>query len=495
MTMFSFDERFALFDMTPLENQFILNYLPDAPENAVRVYIYGLMACHHPDAQSDLEGVARELHLTQDEVRAAYRYWERKGLVHRVADQPPQYRYVSVSQVCMLGAQTQTDPAYEAFAEALYGVFDNDRRLHGGEISQCYEWVEQMNLPQEVVIELMRYMMKKSGKGFSIRAAEKWAVKLAEEKVQTVEDAQALFARDQTIWRGSRDVLSKLGQRRNPSEPEQALYRKWLTEWHFTPEAILKACDESVRSINPTFVYIDGILKRLHDQENITTAAQVEQDFAENQENAEPLKAVLRVLNQPGLNINDTTLGAYRAFHALYPDAIVMMAAQECAKRGKSSLEAIQQTLMTWKNSGLETVQEVEAFMQEVNRLNEMLITLYQVMGVDETPNAADRRLLSRWLDEWKLSFTFIVGCAAWASGKKNGMTYLNGTLKKLREKGIVTLEAANADHEAFAAKKTDEQQRQGKVVGEQLYDQRTYTNNEDAMDELMRKWQEAGNA
>ena len=28
--MFGFDERYAMFDITPVENQFILDYLPDA---------------------------------------------------------------------------------------------------------------------------------------------------------------------------------------------------------------------------------------------------------------------------------------------------------------------------------------------------------------------------------------------------------------------------------------------------------------------------------
>ena len=36
MAMFSFDEQAALFDVTPLPNQFILNYLPEASGDAVR---------------------------------------------------------------------------------------------------------------------------------------------------------------------------------------------------------------------------------------------------------------------------------------------------------------------------------------------------------------------------------------------------------------------------------------------------------------------------
>ena len=50
MAMFSFDEQAALFDVTPLPNQFILNYLPEASGDAVRVYLFGLVACYHHEA-------------------------------------------------------------------------------------------------------------------------------------------------------------------------------------------------------------------------------------------------------------------------------------------------------------------------------------------------------------------------------------------------------------------------------------------------------------
>lgn len=495
MAMFSFDERFAPFDITPLENQFILNYLPDAPGDAVRVYIYGLMSCHHPDAENSLERMARDLHMEEADVRAAYRYWERKGLVCRVSDQPPQYRYVNVSQVCLLGTQMQVDPVYEAFAEAIYAVFGNERRLHGGEISQCYEWVEQMHLPVDVVIAMMKHMVKKHGKNVSMKTAQKMAVKLAEENIQDVETAEEYFKRDNKIWQGSRDVVRKLGQMRPPSEPEQTAYKKWLLEWHFTPEAILRACDESIKSINPTFAYIEGILKRLHEKENVSTAKEVEQTFQTQKDDVEPLKAVLRVLNQRGLTVNEMTVSAYQGFQALYSDAIILLAAKECAKRGTTTMDAIQQTLMSWKSAGLETQQEIEEFMREIDRQNEFLSVLYQVLGVDTKPNAADRKLVLRWMNEWHLSQTLILGCASWAVGRNNPLMYLNRILDNLQKQGIVTLEAANAEHENYQNKSqgTQEQQPRVKVVSEQQYTQRDYTHSEDALDAMMKQWQEEG--
>ena len=46
--MFGFDERYAVFDVTPVDNQFILEYLPAAKGDYVKVYLYGLTQCCHP---------------------------------------------------------------------------------------------------------------------------------------------------------------------------------------------------------------------------------------------------------------------------------------------------------------------------------------------------------------------------------------------------------------------------------------------------------------
>ena len=43
MGLFAFDQQYAMFDATPVQNQFILEYMPSAPGDYVKVYLYGLM--------------------------------------------------------------------------------------------------------------------------------------------------------------------------------------------------------------------------------------------------------------------------------------------------------------------------------------------------------------------------------------------------------------------------------------------------------------------
>ena len=116
--MFGFDERYSMFDVTPLENQFILEFLPEAKGDYVKVYLYGLLRCYHPEADMNLDRMSHELGMTEDEIAAAFRYWERRGIVRRISDHPPAWEYVNIKQRS-LSAEDIQDPEYIAFSNAL----------------------------------------------------------------------------------------------------------------------------------------------------------------------------------------------------------------------------------------------------------------------------------------------------------------------------------------------------------------------------------------
>lgn len=497
MALFSFDDRYTLFGATPVDNQFIFNEVPTAPGDAVRVYLYGLTSATNPKAIDSLEQMARELHMSEKEVEAAFRYWERRGLVQRISDNPKIYRYLSANQVALFGGKPQTDPAYEAFAEALYGLFDNERQIHGKEITRCYEWVEQMGLPAEVVIAMVKFLISSKGKNFSIKAAETLAVSLADAKITTVEAAEAFFQRDKRVYLGCKDLLNWMGVYRNPTTREQDYYATWIYQWGFTSEGIIEALEKTDATLNPSFKYINGILTRIHDSRSggANSGKQVAEFFRGEEEEIAPLKALLNVMRLPNLTINEGTKAMYQEFRALYPDPIILMAARECAKRGKD-FAAIKQTLQVWKNEGLETVDQISQVIQEINDLDALLVTLYAAIGLDAKPSPADRKILKKWMEQYRFDVTFLLVCAPWAAGTKVPMRYLDKMFTDFNIRGIRTLAEAEKEHQNHTASSSAAPDaKAGKIVGEQQYTQREYTHSEDSIDEMMKQWQEAGNA
>ncbi len=269
---------------------------------------------------------------------------------------------------------------------------------------------------------------------------------------------------------------------------------------------MLAACVELTKG-DPNFKYLDGILTRLHQKRADTGRIQrVAETFAEEKDASAPLRALLGVLNLPTAAINAGTLRVYEDMRALYPDAIILMAGRECSRHGVTKLDDVINTLQYWKRSGLQTAADITAYMQKVNDQNDFLRVLYDVTGMaGAKPNAADRRLTGKWLDEWGFDMGFVTQCAAWAIGKERPLGYLDRMLEAYHGKGVRTFEAAQQEREAFQqsqsvkaaeAPRSAPVQRGPKTVEQQQYAQREYVHTENAADAIMKQWQEEyGNA
>ena len=496
MGVFGFDEQFAMFDVTPVENQFILEYMPGARGDFVKVYLYGLMHCYHPLEEMSVAQMSHDLDMPEEDILAAYRHWERKGLVRRISDNPPAWRYINVKQQFFMRTEAAVDPAYADFAEALYAMFGNDRRLHRNELTLAYEWVEELGLPPEVVLMLVQHCIETKGKHFSFGAAQKLATQLAEEKVSSVEDAELVFSRDKAVFEGCKKVLRRLGKRRNPSADEQALYHKWVREWGYAPDAIEAACAETTKG-EPTFAYLDGILRgmmRRNQNKALASAREVESTRAANAERIAPLKALLSTLNT-GATVNEGTLALYDEMRALYSDDVILLAGRECASKGEG-LDAVQLMLKSWKQKGLQSIADVQAYVTRFKAHNAIVQTLYEAWGKRGRPTAADRTLVQKWREQLRLSEELILLGGAMAAGAERPMPYLDRILSAWAADGIATPAQAAASQAAFQARQAEASvpaapARGGKVVREQQYTQREYTNTDGLTERMAQRLKE----
>ena len=491
MAMFGLDDQYAMYGVTPVENQFILEYLPAAKGDFVRVYLYGLLQSAHPQDGMSLEKMSHELSLPEEEVMSAYRYWERKGLVRRIADQPPMWRYLNINQRVFSG-ETPVDSAYADFSEAMYAIFGSDRQLHTREIAKAYEWVTDLHLPEELVLWFVSYKKKNSGKKFSFSAAEKQILALAEANVMTPEEAEQVLTSSKKEEAACRELLRRLGQKRDASEAELALYRKWTREWGYAPEAVEAASDETIHG-TPSFLYLDGILKGMLERngKSAATAEEVAAGKKADRDRADALKALLKALSNRDLSITEGTLSIYDELRTLYPDDIILLAGQECGRSG-GDLTTVRQMLESWKNRGLKNTDEVQAYIRQFNADSELVLALYHEWGRRGRPARADREQVRRWQDELQLSREMILFCAAYAKDAEKPMAYLAKMLETYAAQGILTPEAAaqvHAAHQAHADKGGPAARKP--QVPAQDYQQRTYTDSEEPPAWMLEMWKE----
>ena len=327
--MFEQDESMLRFGVTPVENLFIQEYLPAARGDYVKVYLYALYTSAHPKKELSAAEIAQELGMPQSDVEGALRYWERRHLLVRLTDNPPAYQMKSPAQLLLSGeAGMEADSAFVAFSEDIYALFGDRRKVRPSEIAQAYEWVQDLGLRQETVLMLLSHCLSTRGAQFSFKLAEPEAVRMREANVVTAEDAEAFFAHSKKVQDGARAVLRRLGKRRQPSQDEMDLYRKWTQEWRYEPDAILEACAETTKG-EPTFAYLDGILNgiraRAERGEAPRSAQQLRQQMSADQEKRASVRAFAAELGLRGAP--DTLNATYTRLCGEYEPGLVLLAA------------------------------------------------------------------------------------------------------------------------------------------------------------------------
>ena len=474
--MFGFDAKYAMFDITPVENQFILEYLPAAKGDYVKVYLYGLMRCYHSEEDMNLDRMCHELGMTEEEVRNAFGYWERRRLVRRVCDNPPKWQFINIKQK-NLALDDETDPEYEAFSNAVYEAFDRVRRLHGSELNICFEWHEDLHLPTEVIIMLLNHMVSVNGKNFRISDANKVALQMVDEKIKTVDQAEEFFSRDEKTIAGVKKILKKLGKRYNPSEAQIGLYRKWTVDWGFSHEAIEAALELTAKG-DPSLGYLDGILKSLYQQGSVTT-----EQIMQSSRKAEDFREVLKELGKGDVSARNIQL--YDQMTSLYPKEVVLIAARECGHTGKD-LDDTLKLLQAWKEKGLSGRKDVEGYVQTFHDQTSLIRQLKKIWGTDETRvGKADRSLVLKWENEWSILPETILAAAPYAAEAKLPMAYLDSILTDYRNRGITTPDQVRQEHEKnrnSSRKKTE------KIPASQNFEQRNYDDVPEEMKQALAK-------
>lgn len=262
MAFCAFDDSAALFDSTPVENMFITEYMLRAPGDFVKVYLYALMLCYHPTPRMSLSSMARDLDMTEEDVERAFKYWARDGLVRQVGDNPVSFTLFNLKQLTLTRAENPGDKLYnQKFIEEAERILK--RTLQPEEINLINDWIQVLELPEEVILMLLQIEMENSRGRVSISIAGRRAKEWAQSGIRTVDDVEKIVVMGREREQQLRKLLARLGQRRTPSEDEKAMYKTWIDEWGFTPEAVQEACRETTKG-TPTMAYLNGILMRQH---------------------------------------------------------------------------------------------------------------------------------------------------------------------------------------------------------------------------------------
>ena len=80
---------------TQIDNNFIVEFLPELAPRALKVYLYGLLKCQNSAGYDNtLESFEENLGITKEDVINCFLYWQDQNLVQVLETDPIEVRYL-----------------------------------------------------------------------------------------------------------------------------------------------------------------------------------------------------------------------------------------------------------------------------------------------------------------------------------------------------------------------------------------------------------------
>lgn len=285
--------------VTSISNIFIDEYMSDANGEFVKIYLYLLRQLNAPDTAFSLSAIADKFEHTEKDVKRALAYWEKMHLLHLEYDADHNLTGIRLLDTTPRDSGTSTDTdmsnseshnsskgfsdtasvtaTHTAIEKKSYSAEDisrfrqNDavaellfiaerylgRVLTTTDINSILYWYDGLGFSTDLIEYLIEYCVSKGHT--SIRYIEKVAFAWADSNIQTVEQAKQASGSHNQLYFSVMKALGISGRNLVPSET--AFIDKWKSEYGFSAELILAACQRTMQAIHqPSFEYTDSIL-------------------------------------------------------------------------------------------------------------------------------------------------------------------------------------------------------------------------------------------
>lgn len=276
---------------TILSNIFVDNYMKDANDAQIKVYLY-LLRMLQAHRSVDISDIADQFNHTEKDVIRALRYWEKvqvlslefapdrtitgirlldlKEHAARPAEEPAAMSAVSHQTVS--SAASFEKPAYTPDELKAFGQQENaaqlffiaeqylGRPLTPSDMKSILFFTDRLHFSDDLIDYLLQYCVERGKKDF--RYIDKVAIGWAESGITTPAQARRHASRyDKNVY----SIMNALGKSNAPTKTEVAYIQRWSSEYGFELDIILEACGRTVLATDKhRFAYADRILLAWH---------------------------------------------------------------------------------------------------------------------------------------------------------------------------------------------------------------------------------------
>lgn len=432
---------------TVIDNKFLLNYLPDAPDKCVAVYLLGLALSDSEGSDNSVETIAQKLNITPDDVIAAYQYWDELDLVTLSYDIPPRVTYRALQDSS--NALRKISPAkYKNFSKKLQDLFAGGRQINTSEYNAYYQFIEDTTFEADALLAVVKYCIELKGKSIGYQ----YILTVARNQMRSGATTLALVAERLNCQQKYDDdlklVFKEMSSSRKFEHTDREMYDKWIREMGFTQDVIVNVAKNCK---NGGMTKLDSLLAEYYKR----GAMSLKEIEAYNSEKtrlydlAKNINKTIGVYYQSVDNIIDEYIAGWLSKG--FDDDTLLEIAKFCFKSGIRSLAGLSDVVEKLYKNGITTLPSLHAYMYAVAQKDERIKGILLKCGLDRRVSANDRLLFRTWTEDWKMSYDVIEYAAQKAAGVNSPMAYINRTLSDYKQAGITTLDKAKAHKTAVS--------------------------------------------
>ena len=469
MCLCKYSSSYIINDKTVVDNIFINNFLPDAPDLCVKVYLMGLSKCANSIApDNNIENFANVLNVSEQDIIDAFNYWQEQGVVQVLNTNPMEVRFMPLNST--LGSIKKYNVGkYTDFNIQVQEIL-NKRMITPTEFGEYYNVIEKLHIEPEALIMIVKYCANLKGENVSysyiITVAKNWE----KEGVHTCEDVENKITELGILDDKVGLVLGALGTKRKVQLEDVQMLNRWTKEMDFdlnTIIAVAKRCN--IKKVKADINYLNNLLNKYYEM-RLTSILEIEEYETQKDNMTTLARAIVKGL---GLYYEDLTkvIDTYvvKWVQMGYGDEILIQIADYCFKNSIRTLEAYDRVVQKLYKLGIITLDAFHQYLGDINAWDEKVRAILEKLGIKRYVNDFDREFYRTWTENWGFNEQIIEFATSLSVGKSNAMQYMNKVLSSWKSLGVTTLEQAKANSLSASSSLETQVKKSDKYTKEQI--------------------------
>ena len=434
MGLVKLSNELTLFSSVELENMFILEYMPYAPENYSKVYVYGkMLAASGNDYDNNALRIAKLLGMTEDEVLDAFSYWNEKGVVAFISADPLEIEYLLV-RPSRASARKFSKTKYTPFNEQLLRMFPH-RDFTPSDYNEYYSVMEDYHIDANAMLFIFSYCARLKGDNVGWRYIVTVARNLAKDGCRTEKEVEDALSGMSVYDDALKAIFKALKIKRKPDVEDKQLYKIWTKEYGFELNAMLLLAGSV---FSGEMKGLDALTKRYY-LLGLTNFEGIEKHMAE--------RGVLIALTKEiliKLDVRFTRLDHYAETYVEswvkkgFDREALILIADYCFRHDRKSCEGMKAIVEKFEGLGIFTADGLREHFAAKVRYDDNLKELLSLAKSDRRIVSRDREIYRQWLD-WSIAQELMAYAAEKAAGTENPIAYMNKLIYSWEESGIKT--------------------------------------------------------